>query len=196
VAALNVNNTTMNQEKFTDMENPVNTPLAIRLDDLKGDAIASFLAQHIEDMRSVSPPESKHALDLEGLRSPEIQFWSVWEGEVLVSCGALKNLGSGSGEIKSMRTSAAHRGKGIASMLLRFIVDVAVEQRYVTLYLETGSMPFFAAARQLYYKHGFCECAPFGSYREDPNSVFMRLDLRSLSNRSSSERAIYDTGRD
>lgn len=168
----------------------------IRLDDLNGEAIASFLAQHIEDMRSVSPPESKHALDLDGLRSPEIQFWSAWEGEALVGCGALKNLGAGNGEIKSMRTSAAHRGKGIASRLLQFILDVAVEQRYITLYLETGSMPFFAAARHLYRKQGFCQCDPFGSYREDPYSVFMRLDLRSLPNRSSSERACYDTGRD
>ena len=81
--------------------------IEIRVDDLRDPRIAAFLEEHLADMRAVSPPESKHALDLEGLRAPEITFWSVWDGEELVGCGALKRLDAEHAELKSMRTSPA-----------------------------------------------------------------------------------------
>jgi putative acetyltransferase len=149
----------------------------IRIDDLDGPEIAAFLAEHIRDMRAVSPPESKHALDLEGLRKPEITFWTVWEDQQLIACGAIKELDPRHGEIKSMRTSASHRGKGVATFVLQHILRVAKDRGYERVSLETGSMPFFEPARRLYRSHGFHDCEPFADYKEDPNSVFMAKDL-------------------
>lgn len=142
-------------------------------DDLSGDLIASFLKEHIADMRAISPPESKHALDLEGLRKTEITFWTVWDGPLIAGCGALKELDSHHAEVKSMRTASPYRQKGVASMVLNHIIGVAQGRGYRRLSLETGSMPFFEPARKLYGKFGFTPCPPFATYREDPNSVFM-----------------------
>jgi putative acetyltransferase len=149
----------------------------IKIDDLSGSEIAEFLEEHIKEMKSVSPPESKHALDLEGLRKPEITFWTVWENSHLIGCGAIKELDADHAEIKSMRTAISFRGKGVASMLLQHILSEAKLQGYRRMSLETGSMPFFEPARKLYVKHGFEDCAPFSTYREDPNSVFMTVRL-------------------
>jgi putative acetyltransferase len=151
--------------------------LRIVVDDLTGEAIARFLEEHIHDMRSVSPPESKHALDLDGLRQPNITFWSVMDGHAIVGCGALKELDTQHGELKSMRTAASHRSQGIGAMMVQHIIDEARRRDYRRLYLETGAMPFFAPARRLYARHGFVPCGPFGNYKADPNSVFMTLAL-------------------
>jgi putative acetyltransferase len=147
--------------------------LLIRLDDLRGPEIAAFLEEHLQDMRAASPPESKHALDLDGLRQPGISFWTVWDGDLLVGCGALKKLDPAHGEIKSMRAAAAYRGRGVASAMLGHIFDEAARRGYRRLSLETGSGDFFAPARALYAKFGFVECPPFGDYKPDPNSYFM-----------------------
>lgn len=149
----------------------------IRIDNLEGADIAEFLQQHIDDMKSVSPTESKHALDLEGLRAPDITFWSLYDGDQLVGCAALKEMGVGLGELKSMRVKASARGGGIGSKLVSHIVQEAKNRQYRLLALETGSMSFFEPARALYLKHGFTYCGPFGSYKEDPYSVFMELRL-------------------
>lgn len=151
--------------------------MEIRLDNLESEEVACFLQQHIDDMRATSPPESKHALDLEGLKAPEISFWTLHSAGNLLGCAALKELGGGQGEIKSMRVLATARGQGIGKRLLDHVVAEAQARGYQNLWLETGSMPFFEPARHLYQKHGFVICPPFGSYREDPNSVFMRLGL-------------------
>ncbi|SDC07900.1 GNAT family N-acetyltransferase [Actinokineospora iranica] len=147
--------------------------LTIAVDDLSGARIAEFLRGHTEEMRSITPPGSKHALDLDGLREPEVTFWTVLDGDGLVGCGALKELDAGHGEIKSMRVAGERMGQGVGSTLLRHIIGVAVERGYSRLSLETGSFGFFAPARGLYAKHGFEVCGPFAGYREDPNSVFM-----------------------
>jgi putative acetyltransferase len=150
--------------------------IEIRVDDLSGAAIAAFLEEHICDMKSVSPPESKHALDLEGLRQPEITFWIAWDGNTIAGCGALKELSAQEGEVKSMRTAPRNRGQGVASSLLEHVILEAGRRGYRKLYLETGSMTFFEPARRLYAKHGFVPCPPFADYWDDPNSVFMRKD--------------------
>lgn len=149
----------------------------IRIDNLEGEDIAEFLQQHINDMRAVSPPESKHALDIDGLRKPDITFWSLYDGDQLVGCAALKELEAGLGEVKSMRVKTSVRGQGIGSKLLSHIVQEAINRKYRSLALETGSMAFFEPARALYLKHCFAYCGPFGSYKEDPYSVFMELRL-------------------
>lgn len=151
--------------------------MEIVVDDLGGPEIAAFLEEHIEEMKSISPPESKHALDLDGLRVPEITFWTMLEDGEVVGCGALKLLGDGHGEVKSMRIAHGHRGRGLASALLLHIVAEAERMGLTRLSLETGSFAFFEPARRLYVRHGFEYCAPFGDYVEDANSVFMTKTL-------------------
>ncbi len=151
--------------------------MEIRVDDLRGAEIARLLEQHLQDMRRVSPPESVHALDLDRLRVPEITFWTVWAGNTLAGCGAIKELAPDHGEIKSMRTAPEFRNRGVASLMLNHIIQEAKKRQYTRLSLETGSMAFFEPARRLYQKYGFAPCGPFSSYQEDPNSVFMTMQL-------------------
>ena len=149
----------------------------IKVDELVDPRVHALLQEHMDDMVATSPPESIHALDLAGLRKPEITFWTMWDADSLVGCGALKALDSTSGEIKSMRTARAHLRKGIARKMLDHIIAEAKRRGYGKLLLETGPMPYFEPARRLYADAGFEYCRPFGSYREDPNSVFMVLAL-------------------
>lgn len=149
----------------------------IREDDLTGKEIAELLREHLENMREITPPESVHALDLEALRSPNITFWTAWEGAELLGCGALKELDAKSGEVKSMRTAKAHRRRGVASKVLEHIIQEAKRRAYDYLYLETGASPEFAPARALYTRYGFEYRGPFASYTDDPNSVFMTKKL-------------------
>ena len=151
--------------------------MEIVVDDLTGPEIAAFLDEHIEEMRSITPPESKHALDLDGLRAPEITFWTMIEDGRVLACGALKLLGGGDGEIKSMRVAPDCRQRGVASTMLRHIIAEARRMELSRLYLETGSFEFFEPARRLYRKHGFELCGPFADYKPDPNSVFMTKTL-------------------
>lgn len=147
--------------------------MEIREDDLTGSQIAELLREHLANMQEITPPESIHALDLERLRSPEITFWTMWEGDELLGCGALRQLEPTSGEVKSMRTVKSHRRKGFAARMLEHIIAVANQRAYDRLYAETGSFAEFAPARSLYSKYGFEYCTPFAEYTEDPNSVFM-----------------------
>ncbi len=149
----------------------------IKIDDLTGSEIAELLAEHIQDMKSISPPESKHALDLEGLRRPEITFYTLWDKNILAGCGAIMELEANHAEIKSMRTSRGYLRKGVGSKILQHIISVAKERNYTRLSLETGSMQYFEPARRLYARFGFKVCAPFANYIEDPNSVFMTKEL-------------------
>ncbi len=151
--------------------------LTIREDDLTGPDIAALLTAHLDTMHATSPPESAHALDLEGLRAPGVTFWCAWEGDTLLGCGALKQLDPTHGEIKSMHTAAASRGKGVGGKVVAHIIDEARRRGYRRLSLETGSMAVFAPARALYERFGFTYCDPFADYVPDPNSVFMTREL-------------------
>lgn len=151
--------------------------MKIEIDNLTRPAIHALLSEHLSSMHALSPPESVHALDLESLRRPEITFWSAWDGAVLLGCGALMELDRRHGEVKSMRTPEAHRRMGAGRALLMHIIQAARSRGYERLSLETGSMAAFAPARSLYASAGFTEVGPFGSYAEDPNSVFMSLVL-------------------
>ena len=151
--------------------------LEIRTDDLRGPEIIALLEEHLRMMYVVSPPESVHALDLGRLRQPDITFWTAWDGARLAGCGALKELGKEHGEIKSMRTVESHLRKGVASKLLRHMLEEARKRGYRRLSLETGSMSYFEPARRLYASFGFAECGPFEGYAEDPNSIFMTRAL-------------------
>jgi len=151
--------------------------LVIRKDDLQGSEVIALLEQHLRLMRSITPPASIHALDLDSLRGEDITSWTAWLDGALLGCGALKELEPSQGEIKSMHTTEASRGRGVGTAILRHILDEANNRGYRRLSLETGSQPEFAAARSLYERQGFQFCPPFGDYREDPNSVFMTLVL-------------------
>jgi putative acetyltransferase len=151
--------------------------MQIRVDDLRSAEVAALLDAHLTYAQAASPRESMHALDLNALRSPEITFWTVWDGASLLGCGALRELDPSQGEVKSMHTAAQFRGRGVAKGLLTHIVGEARVRSYKWLSLETGSMDAFAPARALYSRFGFVVCPPFADYGLDPNSVFMTLDL-------------------
>lgn len=146
---------------------------------LDDDRVVELLQVHVTRAREVTPRESAHALDLSGLRSPNITFWSAWEGDELAGVGALKALDAGHGEVKSMHTAESMRRRGVAVAMLAHIVGVARSRGMARLSLETGNTPYFAAARELYLRAGFTECDAYGSYRPDPNSVFMTMELTS-----------------
>ena len=140
------------------------------LDDVR---VRALLAHHVASARGATSPGSDHALDSEGLKTDDILFWTAWEGDCLVGVGALRPLSNDHGEIKSMHIDASFRRRGIGSAMLLHIIDAARARGMHKLSLETGSWDYFAPARELYKKHGFVECPPFGGYKADPNSVFM-----------------------
>ena len=151
--------------------------MEIRIDDLRGPEIARLLREHLDSMKLLSPPGSVHALDLDKLRQPDITFWCAWQDEELQGCGALKELDAAHGEIKSMRTAIAHLRKGVATKMLEHIIEEARRRKYQRLSLETGTAQAFAPAHRLYAQLGFEPFGPFGSYINDPHSVFMTKTL-------------------
>lgn len=151
--------------------------MEIKQDDLTGAEVTALIREHLQHMLDLSPPESVHALNLDGLKQPGVTFWSVWEQDELMGCGALKELDPGHGEVKSMRTASAHRRKGVAAAMLAHIIEEAKRRGYRRLSLETGSMEAFEPARKLYESYGFQYGEPFADYEEDVNSVFMTKEL-------------------
>jgi putative acetyltransferase len=139
-----------------------------------------LLEEHLADMFATSPAESVHALDLEALRVPSVTFWVARDSGAVVGCGALKDLGEylpAEGEVKSMRTRDAARGRGVAQIVLDAIIAEARSRGYTRLNLETGTQSFFEPAHRLYERNGFAICEPFADYVRDPNSRFMSLAL-------------------
>ena len=146
-------------------------------DDLSGPEVADLLRLHLDEMHQWSPACKVHALPLERLREPDVAFWSAWDGERLAAVGALKDLGAGRGELKSMRAAPEYRGKGAGEAILLHLMSEARERGYSWLGLETGVPEPFLPARRLYEKHGFAECAAFGDYVSDDFSLCMSRDL-------------------
>ena len=151
--------------------------MRIEVDDLSSPAVSALLTEHLAEMYATSPPESVHALDLAALLDPTITMWTLWEGADLLGCVALKEHSPLDGEVKSMRTAAAARGRGVATRLLMHLIHEARRRGYERVSLETGSQGFFDPARRLYLRHGFAVCAPFAAYRLDEHSVYMALAL-------------------
>jgi putative acetyltransferase len=151
--------------------------MEIRIDDLQGSAIQALLQEHMDDMHSSSPPESVHALDLDALRHPNITFWTAWDNDELLGCGALKQLSQEHAELKSMRTARTQLRKGVARTMLRHILSVAQARGFQRISLETGTPAPFVAAQKLYASEGFVACGPFANYLLDPYSLFMTKAL-------------------
>lgn len=149
----------------------------VRIDDLSSSGVQALIAEHLAGMNSNSPPGHVNALAIEGLRQPEVTFWTAWRGGALCGCGALKQLDAISGEVKSMRTRSAFLRMGVGQTVVDQILDAAHRRGYRHLYLETGTGPAFAAAHSLYLRNGFEWCGPFGSYEATRFNVFMRKSL-------------------
>ena len=149
----------------------------VRIDDLAYPRVVALLHEHLASMRAITPPEHTYALDVTRLRAPNVTFYTVWDGEQLLGCGALKELSPTHGEVKSMRTPTALRCRGAGRAVLTHILTEAKSRGYGRVSLETGSQPAFAPAHTLYRSFGFVPCVPFGDYQESPDNVFMTLDL-------------------
>lgn len=145
----------------------------IRIDDLTEVATLDLIALHLDGMHATSPPESVHALDVGRLQDPAVTIWSAWIDGDLAGIGALKDLGDGRGELKSMRVHDAFRGAGVGRAVLRHIIAWARERGMTSLWLETGTTDDFVPAQRLYESEGFTPCGPFADYTDDPFSVFM-----------------------
>jgi putative acetyltransferase len=156
----------------------------IRDGELHRDDVRALLRAHLASMHGLSPADSVHALDDAALRAPDVSFWTLREGDELLGCAALKSLGAGLGEVKSMRTATPHLRRGVAARLLTHVVDTARRRGYTRLSLETGTAEAFAPAHRLYERAGFVDCAPFAAYRDDPHSRFMTLMLAASTSTS------------
>lgn len=147
--------------------------------DFEDARIIALLAGHFAAMRSTAPEESCHVMPLDAMREADLDFFAAWDGEALAGVGAVKRLGGeiGHGEIKSMHTAAAYRRRGVGQAILDHLLAHAAGLGLTRLSLETGAGDFFTPARAMYARNGFTACAPFGSYKLDPNSVFMTRTL-------------------
>ena len=139
--------------------------------------VNDLLKKHFIELRSVSPAGSTHVLDIDGLKDPSIKFWSIWEDNKLVGCGALKFLEKNHGEFKSIRVADEFKKKGIGERIINHLIGEAKKLKISKLSIETGAGDFFLPARNLFSKFGFKSCPPFAHYKEDPNSCYYTLDL-------------------
>ena len=152
-------------------------PVLVRIDDLTAPEVHALIAEHRAEMRGNSPADHAHALAIDGLRAPDITFFTAWQQDRLAGCGALRELDATCGEVKSMRTRAGFLRQGVGQAVLDTIVATARQRGYRQLCLETGTGPAFAAAHALYERNGFVRCGPFGSYRATDFNVFLCLCL-------------------
>jgi len=149
----------------------------IKIDDLTNPDVRALVQTHRSEMGANENAVISHALDLEALQSDDVTFFSVWEGETLTGCGALKELTPTHGEIKSMHTARRFRRRGVSAALLYHMIKLAGERGYKRLSLETHPGPEYKPARKLYERFGFEICGPFGDYENHPYSVFMTNEI-------------------
>ena len=139
--------------------------------------VDKLLRKHFIELKSVSPAGSTHVLDIDGLKNPSIKFWSLWENEKLMGCGALKFLNENHGEFKSIRVADQYRGKGYGQKIITHLIAEAKKLKIKKISIETGSGKFFKSARILFKNFGFKKCEPFSHYKNDPNSCYMKLEI-------------------
>ena len=136
-----------------------------------------LLTKHFIELRSVSPDDSCHVLDIKGLKDSSIKFWSFWDNNQLIGCAALKFLEDKHGEFKSIRVEDNSRGKGFGKKIISHLIEVAKNEGIKKLSIETGAGDFFKSARKLFKKFGFKTCRPFADYKEDHNSCYFDLEI-------------------
>lgn len=152
--------------------------MRIEIDDVTRPEVLALLEEHLANMHAITPAEHVFAFDAAKLRSPDITFWTAWDGATLLGCAALKTLSPLQGEVKSMRTPMRLRRTGAGRALLNHLIDAARSRGYKELFLETGKQDEFLSAHALYRSAGFIDCGPFGSYSDNGNSVFMSMTLK------------------
>ena len=139
--------------------------------------VIGLLKKHFIELRTVSPADSTHVLDIEGLKDKSIKFWSLWENNKLIGCGALKFLEKNHGEFKSIRVADEFKKTGIGERIINHLIEEAKKLKISKLSIETGAGDFFLPARNLFSKFGFKSCPPFAHYKDDPNSCYYTLDI-------------------
>ena len=139
--------------------------------------VNNILKKHFIELRAASPEGSAHVLDIPGLKIPSIKFWSLWENNKLIGCGALKFLEKNHGEFKSIRVADEFKKKGVGERIINHLIEEAKKLKISKLSIETGAGKFFLPARKLFVKFGFKKCPPFAHYKEDPNSCYYTLNL-------------------
>ena len=147
-----------------------------RVDPLDG-PVRALVERHLTFGRSFTPPEDAHALEVDELRDPAIVLFAARDGEEVLGVGAIKEIDHGHGELKTMHTAEAARGRGVGRAMLRHLLAEARRRGYRQVSLETGSMDAFAPARALYEGAGFAPCAPFADYRQGCHSVYLTIAL-------------------
>jgi len=135
--------------------------------------VNELLNKHFIELRAASPEGSAHVLDIPGLKVPSIKFWSLWDEEKLIGCGALKFLDNDHGEFKSIRIHDNFRKKGHGVIVINHLINEAKKLDIKKLSIETGAGDFFIPARKLFKSCGFEPCEPFAHYKEDVNSVYL-----------------------
>ena len=143
-------------------------------DDIK---VNELLKKHFIELRSVSPSGSAHVLSIDGLKNETIKFWSIWDNKDLIGCGAIKILGQNLGELKSIRVHDKFREKGYGKRIISILITKSKSIGIKSIFIETGSGKFFEPARKLFKSCGFEECDPFGHYKNDPNSCYMKIKV-------------------
>ena len=135
--------------------------------------VNELLTKHFVELRAASPEGSTHVLNIPGLKVPSIKFWSLWQNDKLIGCGALKFLDEEHGEFKSIRIHDEFRKQGHGVKVINHLIDEAKKLNIKKLSIETGAGEFFIPARKLFKKSGFTVCEPFAHYKEDVNSVYL-----------------------
>ena len=135
--------------------------------------VNELLTKHFIELRAASPKGSTHVLDIPGLKVSSIKFWSLWEDENLMGCGALKFLNEDHGEFKSIRVHDNFRNKGNGTKIMKYLIDKAKKLKIKRISIETGAGKFFEPARKLFKKCDFELCKPFAHYKTDENSIYL-----------------------
>ena len=141
--------------------------------------VHELLTKHFIELRAASPKGSAHVLDIPGLKTPSIKFWSLWQNDTLMGCGALKFLDKRHGEFKSIRIHDNFRKTGNGISVINHLIDEAKKLNIIKLSIETGAGGFFKPARNLFKKCGFETCKPFAHYKQDINSIYLTKTLRN-----------------
>jgi len=149
----------------------------VRPGDFSDPRVIALLDHHFRDMHANSPPGKAFVLDITELQTKDITFLTLWDGDALMGCGALKELSSTTGEIKSMRTAEQHLRKGVAARLLAEFMAIGIQRNYERLSLETGRGPTFEGAIALYTKYGFLPGDKFANYQSSDFNQFFHLEL-------------------
>ena len=144
--------------------------------------VNELLKKHFVELRAASPEGSAHVLNISGLKVPSIKFWSLWENNELMGCGALKFLDADHGEFKSIRVHDNFRSKGYGIKVIKHLIKEAVKLNIKQISIETGAGKFFEPARKLFKKCDFKPCKPFAHYKEDINSLYLTKLINNVSN--------------